>query len=344
LRRLLTLLIILAGCSERAPPAPVAQNIRPAKIMTVEATQTREEFEFTARIEAAQSIDLSFEVGGPLATIAALEGATIAVDSLIAALDPRKFELDVSEARVQLRLASQDLERKQKLYQQNGISKSQVDDAQSNFELQQIRTSQARESLSDTRMISPFDGYVSRRYLDVGVNVHPGEPVVRLHDLTSLLVVISVPQDLVATATAKQVISSRVTFPFIEGQSFPMTYHENRGEADALTQTYEVTFIMQTPASWNILPGMAANAFVEISRSATEYLLVPASALIPTSDNGLAVWVLDPESSQVTLRAISTGAPLEAGVPVTAGLSSGEQIVIAGASQLQAGMQVRPLR
>ena len=339
----LLLLCLIAGCSDRQPPEPEAQNVRPAKIMTVMSSGTSERYEFTARIEASQTVDLSFEVGGPLETINVREGATIPQGSAVAALDPRDFELAVSEANVQLRLATQDLTRKRQVFEQNGIARSQVDDAQSNFELQQVRASQAQERLADTRIVAPFEAYVSRRYLDPGVNVKPGDPVVRLLDLQQLLVVMSVPQGLVATASAEQMLASWAEFSFIEGQQFPLTYHENRGEADALAQTYEVTFIMDNPAEWNILPGMTANAFVEIRQATEDHILVPASALVPTPGNGLSVWVYDEATGQVSRREVTTDAPLEAGVPVTSGLTHGEPIIVAGASQLQEGMQVRPL-
>jgi multidrug efflux pump subunit AcrA (membrane-fusion protein) len=45
----------------------------------------------------------------------------------------------------------------------------------------------------------------------------------------------------------------------------------------------------------------------------------------------------------VRRRVIETGAPTQSGVPVIAGLQPGEQVVVAGGSQLQEGMQVRPL-
>ncbi len=343
MKRFIVLMVFLAGCSDREPPEPQQQNIRPAKIMTVSSSGTSERYEFTARIEASQAIDLSFEVGGPLATVNVKEGVTAPKGSLVAALDPKDFELALSEANVQLKLAAQDLTRKQRVLKQNGIAKSQVEDALSNYELQQVRVRQARERLADAKITAPFDAYVSRRYLDEGVNVKSGEPIVRLLNLNKLLIVMSIPQGLIATVSAEQLLASWAAFSFIPDRKFDITYHENRGEADALAQTYEVTFTMDNPEEWNILPGMTANAFLDIRQSAEDHILVPASAIVPMPDNSLSVWVFDEDSQRVTRRTVMTQTPVKAGVPVTQGLNDGEQIIIAGASQLQDGMQVRPL-
>ena len=68
-----------------------------------------------------------------------------------------------------------------------------------------------------------------------------------------------------------------------------------------------------------------------------------SSSLVPTPENKLAVWIFDPVTKIVSRRVIESGAPTQSGVPVTAGLQPGEQVVVAGGSQLQEGMQVRPL-
>lgn len=344
MRRFLVILLCLAGCADREPPEPEQQHIRPARLMTVAARDEARRYEYTARIEARQSIDLSFEVGGPLKEVSVREGETVPAGTLVAALDAKQFELAVREASVQLKLAEQDLARKLRVLEQNGIAKSQVEDAQSNFELQQVRLSQARERLADTRISAPFEAYVSRRYLDEGVNVRAGDPIVRLHDLTELQVVMSVPESLVATVTAEQVLSASATFSFIPDQAFEITYFENRGEAESLAQTYEVSFLMENPAGWNILPGMTASAVVQLSERGSTNIAVPASALVPTAQNQLSVWVYQPESGLVERRLVTVDVPQVDGVPVVSGLQPGEQIVIAGASQLQDGMRVRPLK
>lgn len=343
LLRLLVFITLVPACAERELPAPERQNVRPAKLMTVQAKAAARRYEFSGKIEALQSVDVSFEVGGPLAELRVREGETIAEGALIAALDPTSFELAAKEAEVELKLAIQDLERKRRVLAEGAIARSVVEDAESHYELQLVRLNQASERLADTRIRAPFEGYVSQRYQDKFVNVRAGEPIVRLHDLEQLLVVVSVPEALLATASADQVAAAWAAFSFAPGQTFPIDYHENRGEADSLVQTYEVSFTMPSPEGYNVLPGMTAAVTVQLHTSEASVMLLPASALVPTAEGGLAVWVYDEASSFVQRRLVETGSPEQAGVPVTAGLRPGERVVVAGASQLQAGMRVRPL-
>ena len=333
----------LLGCSDRSTLKIADQNIRPAKLMTVTNQSEGRKYNFTARLEALQSVDLSFEVGGPLREIFVREGESIPAGASIASLESTEFQLAVQEATVQLQLAAQDLTRKRRILAENGIAKSVVEDAQSNYALQRVRLNKAKERLGDTRIRSPFDAYVSRRYFDTFVNVRPGEPIVKLHDLQKLLVVMNIPEGLVATVGPEQILRAWVEFSFSLGRQFEVSYYENRGEAESLAQTYEVSFVMDNPEELNLLPGMTASAQIELKNTGNSTILLPSSAIVPTPDNQLAVWVFNPKTQTVSRRMIELGTPTQVGVPVTNGLKVNEQIVVAGGGQLQEGMQVRPI-
>ena len=337
-------LTFLSGCESGKPyTTNEKDSIRPAKIMTVSRAGDEILHEFPARIEALQSVDLSFEVGGPLAQLPIREGETLTQGTLVAALDPTDFRLAVQEAEVQLKLAAQDLNRKRKVLQQNGIAKSLVEDAHSLYQLQRVRLSKAKEQLQDSRIEAPFNAFVARRFFDRHVNIRPGEPVVRLLDRTRLQVVFNAPEHLLARATPESLMRAWAEFSFAPDEEFELTYYENRGEADSLAQTYEISFTMANPADWNILPGMTATVRVRLKSSTGGIMLIPASAIVPAPDNILSVWVYTPVTQRVSQRRIEPGSPQRNGVPVHAGLDEGEQIIVTGVNHLQAGMRVQPL-
>ncbi|MXX28531.1 MAG: efflux RND transporter periplasmic adaptor subunit [Gammaproteobacteria bacterium] len=342
---LLVAALLFGGCGNNAEEVVAEQSVRPAKVIRVEAAGVVTAHEFVARVEAAQSIDVSFEVDGVLAELPVLEGQTIERGQLVAALDPTDFRLAVREAELQVELARQDWERKRRLLEQQGIAASLVEDARSMHELQQVRLAQRRESLAKSRITAPFDAYVAHRYVDNFVQVGAKDRVVRLNDLHELQVVAGVPEQLLVTVGTEQVVSIDAIFPFAPEQRFPLAFRENRGEADAVAQTYEVSFTMQRPAEYNILPGMTAAVRVILrpEAGAEASARIPASALISGPDKDFFVWLYDPETQAVRKQAVQVGPPAAHGVPVTSGLQGGEWIVATGANQLQEGMRVRPM-
>ena len=342
---ILSVAALLAGCEARTEPATVEQSVRPAKVFVVRAPGQVINHEFVARVEAAQSIDLSFEVDGVLAQLPVREGQTVERGQLVAALDPTDFQLAVREAELEVRLASQDLDRKRRLLAQNGIAASLVEDAQSMLELQQVRLEQRRESLAKSRLLAPFDAQVARRYLDNHVQISAADPVLRLNDLHELQVVAGIPEQLLVTVNTERVASIEAAFPFAPERRFPLTYRENRGEADAVAQTYEVSFSMQRPSDFNVLPGMTAAVRIGLRPPVGAPVLprVPTAALVSGPDKRFFVWVVDRKSRAVHKQPVEVGAPDAAGIPIVSGLEEGVMVVAAGARQLQEGMRVRPI-
>ncbi len=340
----LTIVIALLTACDRVPPPPADQFVRPARILIVTTDTAVSRHEFVAQVEAAQSIDLSFEVPGILAELPVLEGQTVARGGSVAALDAATYDLAVREAEVQVQLARQDLERKLSMARQGSVAQSVAVDAQSVYDLQLVRLSQAQESLADSRVHAPFDAYVAQRFVDNFVHLAPGEPVARLNDLHRLLVVAHIPEHLAATVTPEDLISLEAEFPFAPGERFALELFENRGEADDVAQTYEVSFAMQNPENYLVLPGMTATVHVSFGQAdRSDRILLPSDALVAARDGGFGVWLFDAATGAVEFKAVQTATPAAGGVPVTAGLADGDMVVVTGADQVQADMRIRPL-
>ena len=335
----------LSGCEPAVPLQVAEQSVRPARLMQVAPLTTRAEYQFISKVTAARTVDLAFEVAGPLQRLLVREGATVSKGTLLAALNTTDFALAEREARVAANLAQQDLARKRSLLERRGISQAAVDDAIANAELAQVRLAQAREALADARLIAPFDAYIAKRFVDQHTNVRSGDKILRLLDLSEVHLQASVPEALMASVAAEQFASIQARFSFAPEEQFTLSYLENSGEADPVAQTFQVTFAMPRPDQWNILPGMTATIQVEVNVPPTEGIRVaiPADALVTNAEQDFSVWVYDPTTQEVAPRPVTLGPASAAGIVVTGGLQGGDWIVTTGASQLQAGMQIRPL-
>jgi RND family efflux transporter MFP subunit len=223
------------------------------------------------------------------------------------------------------------------------MSVSLVEEAEGLYKLREVRLSQAREDLSDTRITAPFEAYISQRFVDRHVNVDAGDDIVRVLDLTQLYVIANLPEQIVATATNEQVVQRYAEFAFAPGQRFELEYYENRGEAGTVAQTYEVTFVMPRPEGLRILPGMTATVVLEFSQGASDTVEIPPTALVADVDGRYFVWLFDRDSGMVSRRYVEAGVPHADSVAISTGLASGELIVAAGAQQLHDGMRVRAL-
>jgi RND family efflux transporter MFP subunit len=111
-------------------------------------------------------------------------------------------------------------------------------------------------------------------------------------------------------------------------------------QANPVTRTFAVRVGLSDPPAAMRL-GTTVTGSIELASGGG--IRLPASAL--TSQQGApAVWVLDPESSSVSLRPVVVGQSGSAEVVLSEGLSQGEIVVTAGVQTLRPGQKVRMLQ
>ncbi len=206
----------------------------------------------------------------------------------------------------------------------------------------------AEDALGDTRLLAPFDGTVTNKYVDNFQDITAKQSIVRLQDLGELEVRIYVPeQDISRADSAAGNVQVTARFDAIPNQEFPLHLKEWGTQPDNRTQTYPVTFTMpHTAQVGSILPGMAASVEVRAVMGTPVgggSFMVPVEAVVTDPENPLqgVVWVVDEKSMTVHSRKVSLGAYSDGEVVVAGLFDGGERIVAAGGNMLHEGDKVR---
>ncbi|WP_022698815.1 efflux RND transporter periplasmic adaptor subunit [Euryhalocaulis caribicus] len=334
--------ILVAGCSGEAAQEP--EIVKTAQIETVETASKGLTREFVGRVEARIAIDVTMRVGGRLQEFPVEEGDRVSKGDLIARLEVQDYNRAVREAQVRVEQTRTDLVRARELFEQNATPKAQLDSAQTAYDLAVVALDQARQNLEYARFTAPFDGLVTRKYVDNYTQVDAGTPIARLQDTGELRVAIQVPEDLIATVSADSV-AMYATFPFAPDRQFPLEYRELIAEPDQASLTYKVMMALPEGVPASILPGMTADVVANVAMKGpvSGAVRVPVAALDDTPEGDFVVWTYDAASGAVAPRPVKPSRLDNGGVLVTEGLQAGEQIVTAGVAGLQEGMRVRPL-
>lgn len=334
---------LLAACSsgDAAPEQPP----RLVQIETIEGIGPDRHYEFVGRVEAARSVDLSFQVNGQLAELAVTDGADVVEGELVARLDLEDLRRAEREARVQLQQARTDLDRQQTLFDRGIASAAARDNAQTQYDLRVVALETARQNLQHATLRAPFDGLISRVLVENYTVVTQGQPVARLQDVSELRVSIPLSEDLIATFTPDELLTIEASFAFLPGQRFALTPRELISEPDAASQTYRGVLALPGEIPANILPGMTATVYAEFSPDADlpNAVHIPVNAISYDAEGNPAVFVFDETRGQVRARDIIVAGVNEGRVQVSEGLTAGDRIVTAGVQSLHDGMPVRPM-
>ncbi len=321
-------------------PAP----IRAVKLIQAGGGAVQLERVFFGQVAARETVDLSFEVGGRLIMFDAQEGQFLEEGIQIAAMDLAPFERAVERATLQLAQANRDLTRAQTLVQSNAASATQAENAETARDLAAVALREATDALEDATLHAPFRALVASRLTPNFANVSPGQPIVRLHDMSEVRVEIDVPERLFQSLSDVTGISFVGTSPLFEGE-VPLTLREFNAETQSIGQSYRVTLALpSTQVSTAIIPGASMTVTARLRGSDATAITLPPSAVTMTND-GAQVMVYTPnadaENGTVDLVPVNVASANGAQITVT-GLGSDQWIVGAGLQMLRDGETVRP--
>lgn len=251
-----------------------------------EPTKTQER-KFFGRIAALETADLSFEVPGLLSALNAPRGSFVRQGDAIAALDIGPFQRAVERAELTLSQAERDRDRARALNARNVSSEVQMQDAETARDLAEVALRDARAALEDAEMTAPFNGIVADRLVATFTNISPGQPVVRLHNMSEMRVEFDLPERILATVTDP----SRVDFTTVlPGQTdpVPLEFREIQAETGAVGQSYTISLAVTGEAPDALLPGKTVTVTARLVQQGNA-IPVPATAVVTRPDGATTV-------------------------------------------------------
>ncbi|PSJ62364.1 efflux RND transporter periplasmic adaptor subunit [Pseudaminobacter soli (ex Li et al. 2025)] len=342
----LLMLLALAGCSGEPEQAP--EIIRPV-LSTVIQPRTKQVQGFAGTIQPQVSADLAFRILGRVVSRPVNVGDLVKKGQTVAALDPVALELslqaaraDLSSAEAQFANASGSEERQRSLLASGNTpqatydaAKQARDSARANLERSRAALAKAQEELGYARLFSDFDGIVTATGAEVGQTVSPGQMVVTVARSDIREAVFDVPEDVAA--------SLKVGAPFeVVLQSQPSIRAEGKireiaPQAESATRTRRVRLTLTNPPpAFRLGATMTARRVTDVPPS----IVLPLTALLE-NDGKAFVWVVDRQSSTVSLHEVQVGSRSDGIFTVAGGLEPGARVVTAGVNSLTAGQKVK---
>jgi RND family efflux transporter MFP subunit len=239
-----------------------------------------------------------------------------------------KFELDSAETRFMTAQAQYETAKKAVELTESTINKentaiasAQVQQAQASYDL-------AKNQLENARVTAPISGIISVRNATKGEIISGAVPAFTLVDLSTVVVEISVMQELVNTVTLGKTVELQIEAAGAGSYSGKVTAISP--SADPRTQAYLIK-IEVANAGGMIKGGMLATVNLTTDARA-EALVVPMDAVL--DDNGKNI-VFVAEDDMASRREVTTGLSNGEFVEVSGEISEGEKVIIKGQNYLQ---------
>lgn len=325
-------LVALCSCGEKKQ-AVAEQTVR-VKVQEIHPEAVNGEQGFSGTIEEASGASLSFASAGTIKRIYVDEGQTVRQGQLIAELDPTTLQNAYTISKTSLEQAQDTYNRMKELHDAGSLPEMQWIQIENQLKSATAQEAIARKSLSDTKLYAPFSGYISSKIAEIGQNASPGMPIVKLVNIGSVKVKISVPEDDIQRIA--QHSSMKVVVPALGNREFEGQVKERGVSADPRSRTYEVKATIQNHDG-QLLPGMICQVFTNYMQGSTG-VFVPANLVQLDSDNKTFVWVVNGE--RALKREIIIDGESAQGAKVSFGLVAGDKLIVAGQQKVSNGMKV----
>ena len=343
------LIFLFTACKKEAKE----EMIRAVKIQEINSMQDENfNIDFPAQISPSQKTVLAFKYAGKIKSINFESGDFVKKGQVIAIIDDTDYKVNLDAfskkyeaAKAVAQNAEQQFARAETLYKGDALAKKDYDNALmqrnvaiSTFKEASAGLQNARNTLNDTKIVAPYDGYIDKKVVDVGTVVPEGGPVVSFisNEITDISVNASV-KDIEYIKNAENIVFKDSGSDKI----YSLKIKSVAQNPDSINLTYPVVFTFsELSENDKFLSGQTGTVTIVVKNKGKEEILIPINAVF--EDKGSNVYLFKDG------KAIKT--PIELGelretdkISVVKGLKTGDKVIVAGVSKLADGDKVKLL-
>ncbi len=348
---LLVSVLGLQSCSEQqAAPPPKGRPPAPVRVTEVVYRTVQQTVELVGTVEPWRRSVVAGELAALVEKFPVEEGMAVKRGQVLAQLrtDTLTIQLNAAdashrEAETRYQQAKKDLERIKTLFAKQLVTQKEYDDAVTQeaalaqrLTLLESQLLQVRDKLQRSRVVAPFDGWITKEFTEVGQWVQAGGPIVELVDLSRVQVEVPLPERYVGEI--KVGASVRASFDGLRGFEAEGRVFSVVAQADRNSRTFPIKVELPN-ADLTIKSGLVSRVILQVG-APYEALVVPKDALVLRGGAEFVFVMKDGRVSQVPVVSVNH---VNSEVEVNGQLEPGMIVVVEGNERLFPGQPVRVL-
>ena len=341
--------------STPAPPDAV-HTIVPVAAAPAKLGDMNQYISAIGTVTAYNTVTVKSRVDGQLDKVKFTEGQLVKAGDLLAEIDPRPYQVQLTQAEGTLAkdLASLEnakilLARDQELYNQKVLARQDLDNQQAavgqyagSIQSDKGAVDNAKLQLVYSRITSPITGRVGLRLVDAGNIIHATDAtgLAVITQLQPIAVDFGIPAD-----DLPRLQNAMKANPQLPVDAYNRDFKHQLAAGTLLTTDNQIdqsTGTIKLKASFPnqdnaLFPNQFVNAKLLVN-TLHNAILIPAAGL-QRSQQGLFVYVVKPDQT-VQMRSVTVGATQGDVIAIATGLAAGDLVVTDGVDKLQQGSHV----
>ncbi len=343
------LTLMLTGC-DRPQAKPVA-GIPEVGIVTLSESDITLTTELPGRTSSYRVAEIRPQVTGILQQRLFEEGSMVTAGQALYQIDPAPYRATLAKAEASLESARLLASRYERLVKTSAVSQQDRDDARSAWLQAKASVDAARIDLGYTTITAPISGRIGRSSVTQGalLTANQTNALATIQQLDPIYV--DIPQSSTALLRLQNELSSgrlkrtddqqaEVRLLLDNGTEYVHAGRIKLSEVTVDEGTDSVIIRAQFPnPEGQLLPGMFVRAKLQ-EGVRTHALLVPQRGITRNTAGQATALVVDSDS-KVTLKAVTTERVVGNQWLVSAGLASGDKVIVDGVQKVQPGNVVK---
>jgi RND family efflux transporter MFP subunit len=194
--------------------------------------------------------------------------------------------------------------------------------------------SRMEKTYKDTRIKSPINGLISRKYIDIGTMVNPNSPLYRVVDISQLKIEVGIPQEMISRI--KPGSTAYIEISALSNKKFDGQIKYISPQADENTGSFTVEIYVNNTNDREIKAGMTARVEIILS-SEDNQIVIPDYTIISKNDSSFVYKIAKNQAVLVPIKIRDT---YETQLSVEHGLALGDTIVMVGMKNIKNGSPV----
>jgi len=329
----LFLALLLASCESNEQSHPVAEREVAVGAIRVDSASNMTRTVYVGTAEESRSVDMTFKYGGTIDKISVKVGSKVHKGDFMASVASTTLYNTQRSAQATLQQARDGYERLKKVYESGSLAEVKWVEMLTNLEKAEASADMANDMLAESSMYAPFTGTVTMLSAEVGENVSPLKPVLRIISTDGAVMKIPVPETEISNIQKGD--SATINIVALDNKTFSGKVVEKGMMASPLSHTYNVK-ISVSGDNGEVLPGMVGR--VTLNNDVKKGIVIPANAVLIGNESKF-VWTA--RNGRATRRNVTIDGYVGTGVMISEGLQVGDTVVVEGYQKISENMKLK---
>jgi membrane fusion protein (multidrug efflux system) len=323
--------------STHRPPPPAVSA------MTAEYQTWQPHYQAVGTTRAVRGVDVTTEIAGLVQSLNFESGEEVEKDQTLVQLNADADIALLHSLQAEAALARTTFRRDKQQFAIKAISQATLDVAAADLKSKDAQVAEQAALVAKKTIKAPFDGRLGITFVNPGQYLNPGDKIVTLQEIRSILVDFFMPQKEITYLTIGQ--SVETTTDAYPGRTFEGRVTVINPAVDSQTRNVQVEAAVENPKR-ELLPGMFVSVDIQLGHP-KRYLTLPQTA-VAYNPYGDTVYTIESKGKgphgEPKLFArqvfVTVGETRGVQVAILKGIKQGDLVVTAGQLKLKNGSPV----